>query len=60
MLLFSLPASAQLRFDYPITELEPTELIFTYLLKYQQDSLNPDFIRQDNMLLFLGKTSASL
>jgi len=54
-LIFSLPVFAQLRFDYPIKEIEPTQLIVTYSLKFQQDSTNPNFIRQEDMLLFLGK-----
>ncbi len=53
-LLFSLPAFAQ-RFDYPIKEIEPAELVVTYSLKYQQDSTNPYFIKQEDMLLFIGK-----
>lgn len=53
-LLFTLPAFTQLRFDYPITDIEPAEIIITYSLKYQKDSLNPNFIQQDDMLLFLG------
>ncbi len=40
--------------EFPLTEIEPVELIVTYSLKYQQDSLNPDLIRQSDMLLFLG------
>ncbi len=41
--------------NYPITELEPAELIVTYSLKFQQDSTNPNFIRQEDMLLFVGQ-----
>jgi len=57
-LLLNLSAFAQLRFDYPIKEIEPIELIVTFSLKYQEDSLNPDFIRQEDMLLFIGKKTS--
>lgn len=53
---FSLSSFAQ--FDYPIIELEPTELIATYSLKWQEDSLNSDFIRQEDMLLFIGQNTS--
>ncbi len=40
---------------YPNTiYLEAAELLVTYSLSYQQDSLDPYDIRQENMLLFLG------
>ena len=51
----SVPAYAQLLADYPVIDLEPVELIVTYSLQYQEDSLPPHFTRQDDMLLFLGK-----
>lgn len=60
IILFSfficLPVSAQLQFDYPITEIEPTELIATYSLNFQQDSTNLHFIREEQMLLLLGQS----
>jgi len=53
ILSFSLPSFAQ--FNNPIIEIEAMELIATYSLKWQEDSLNSDFIRQEDMLLFIGK-----
>jgi len=53
VLLVSLPIFAQ--FNAPITEIEPTQFIVTYSLKFQEDSLTPAFIRQEEMLLLLGK-----
>jgi GLPGLI family protein len=55
LISFSMTSLAQMPYDYPLTDIEPAELIVTYSLKYQQDSLNPDFIRQSDMLLFLGQ-----
>ena len=57
-LLFTLPTFAQLRFDYPITDIEPAEIIVTYSLKYQKDSLNHNFIQQSDMLLFIGQNTS--
>ena len=56
-LSFSLSASAQLRFDDPIIIIEPAELVVTYSLGYQQDSLS-DHIRYSEMYLFLGKNTS--
>jgi GLPGLI family protein len=53
-LLFNLTISAQLKFDYPIIDIEPVELIVNYSLQYQEDSLNPNFIKQEDMVLLLG------
>ncbi|MCK9399139.1 MAG: GLPGLI family protein [Bacteroidales bacterium] len=55
IIIWSEPSFSQLLADYPVKDLEPAEYVVTYSLKYQEDSLNPNFIRQDNMLLFLGK-----
>lgn len=55
LVLSSANSLAQLRFDYPIEKLEPVKIIATYTIKYQQDSLNPNFIKQEDMLLFLGQ-----
>ncbi len=46
---------SQLRFDYPVKNIEPVQIIATYSLKYQEDSTNPNFIRNEDMFLFLGK-----
>jgi GLPGLI family protein len=51
---FPLAVFAQ-RFDSPIKEIEEAKLIVAYSLKFQQDSLNPDYIRQEDMLLFFGQ-----
>ncbi len=51
----SVPVHAQLLPEYPVRDLEPAELIVTYSLQYQEDSLPPHFTRQYDMLLFLGK-----
>ncbi|MDA3904986.1 MAG: GLPGLI family protein [Bacteroidales bacterium] len=53
--LFSFPIFAQLRFNYPLKVIESAELLVTYSLKFQQDTLNPEFIQQEDMLLFLGQ-----
>lgn len=40
---------------YPTTiELDSVNLLVTYSLSYQEDSLNPNNIRKENMLLFLS------
>lgn len=49
---------AQMRFDYPITEFEPAMFIVTYSLEYQEDSLDPNFIRNETMLLLLGSNAS--
>lgn len=51
-------AYAQILADYPVTNLEPAELIVTYSLQYQEDSLPPHFTRQEDMLLLLGKKNS--
>ena len=51
-------SSAQFRFDHPIEQLEPVKIIATYSLKYQQDSLNPNFIKQEDMQLLLGQQTS--
>ena len=40
---------------YRAENLGNAELVVTYLLNYQQDSLNPHDIRHEEMLLFLGE-----
>lgn len=57
-LLINVAAFSQIRFDYQVAEIEPVQLIVTYSLRYQLDSTNPDFIRQEDMLLFLGKNTS--
>jgi len=54
IILVSISLSSFAQFDYPIIEIEHTKLIATYSLKWQEDSLNSDFIRQEDMLLFIG------
>ncbi len=54
----SLPVFTQSLFDHPIKILEPVDLIATYSLKYQLDSLDSNFIRQEDMLLFLGQNTS--
>ena len=49
---------AQMRFDYPITEFEPVKFIVTYSLEYQEDSLDPNFIKNETMMLLLGTNSS--
>ena len=43
------------QFNNPIKKIEPATYIATYSLKYQQDSTNPSFIKQEDMLLFIGE-----
>ncbi|MEA3504696.1 MAG: GLPGLI family protein [Bacteroidota bacterium] len=57
LLTFALSSSAQFRFDYIITNIEPAEYIVTYSLKYQLDSLS-DFHSQSDMYLFLGENTS--
>lgn len=49
---------SQLRFDYPITEIEPVELIANYSLEFIEDTLNTYYIRKDEMILFIGKSTS--
>jgi len=58
IILVSISLSSFAQFDYPIIEIEATELIVTYSLKWQEDSLNSDFIRQENTLLFIGQNTS--
>jgi len=55
-LSLNLFVSAQLRFDYPIKELDKVEFLVTYSLNFCEDSLKPDVIRKQDMLLFIGKS----
>ncbi len=57
ILFFLLPiyTFSQSQWNWESKELDQVELTITYLLKYQQDSMNPDFVKQEDMLLFLGK-----
>jgi GLPGLI family protein len=50
-----MPLHAQLFANYPISNLEPAELIVMYSLQYQEDSLPPHFTSQEDMFLFIGK-----
>lgn len=43
------------QFDAPYTSLDTARYQITYSLKYQEDSLSPSYIRQEDMLLFVGK-----
>jgi GLPGLI family protein len=49
------PILVNAQFNYPIKKIESTDYLITYSLKYQSDSLNPNFIEQQEMLLFLGR-----
>jgi len=50
----SLQAFPQL-FNDPIKELKKAEFTVTYSLDFQRDSLNPERISHDDMVLFIGK-----
>ena len=41
-----------------IEEIEPTNFLVTYSLLWQQDSTDANFIRQEDMLLFVGKSTS--
>ncbi len=43
---------------YAIEEIEPTNYLITYSLLWQEDSTNANFIRQEDMLLFIGKETS--
>jgi len=49
---------AQFRFDYPITVFEPVELIVKYIHVWQYDTSDVDLIRNEDMILLLGKTKS--
>lgn len=49
---------SQLRFDYPITDIEPVELMITYALDFKEDTLNLYYIRHEEMVLFIGKSTS--
>ncbi len=49
------PLSLLAQFNAPIKKIEPAKYIAVYSLKWQQDSTNPNFIKQEDMLLFLGE-----
>ncbi len=51
----AIPSFAQIRFDYPVTEIEPVDLMVTYSLDFKEDSLNLYYIRHEKMVLFIGK-----
>lgn len=53
----SIQGYSQLRFDYPVTEIEAVEYTVTYSHTYQRDSL-ADFKGQSDMYLFLGKKTS--
>lgn len=59
ILVFSFPIIifAQ-RSNYAIEEIEPSNFIVTYSLNWQQDSTDANFIRQEDMLLFIGKKTS--
>lgn len=52
-LTYSFSAYSQL-VNYKFKTLDTAEYIVTYSLKFQEDSLNPNNIHQEDMLLFLG------
>ncbi len=53
-ILFPLSLSAQ-NFNAPIKKIEQAKYIAVYSLNWQEDSTNHYFIRQEDMLLFLGE-----
>lgn len=57
-IIISVNSYSQLRFDYPITKIEPVELIITYSLDFKEDTLNLYYIRHEEMVLFLGKNTS--
>lgn len=54
----SVTSYSQLKFDYPITEIEPVELVITYSLDFKEDTLNLYYIRHEKMVLFIGKSTS--
>lgn len=58
IILVSCSLFALSQFDYPIIEIEEAQLLATYSLKWQEDSLDSNFIRQEDMLLFIGKNTS--
>jgi len=56
--LLDIQLFAQMRFDYPITEFEPVKFIVTYSMEYQEDSLDSNFIKKEDMLLLLGQNTS--
>ncbi len=57
-LLFPCFVFSQNPFNHQFEEIEPVDLVVTYQMKYQEDSLNPYFIKQEDMILLLGKKTS--
>jgi GLPGLI family protein len=54
----AIPSFAQIRFDYPITEIEPVDLMITYSLDFKEDTLNLYYTRHEKMVLFIGENTS--
>lgn len=52
--IFQFQASAQF-FDFPAVVLDTSNLVITYKMTWRQDSNNIEHVRQENMILFIGK-----
>ncbi|MDP2237382.1 MAG: GLPGLI family protein [Bacteroidales bacterium] len=50
----SLTLTGYSQFDDSYTDLDKTEYLVTYSMKFQEDSLNPHYISQEDMLLLIG------
>ena len=57
-IIISSNSYSQFRFDYPITEIEPVELVITYSLDFKEDTLNLHYIRHEKMVLFIGENTS--
>lgn len=58
MVLLSVSLCAQPVFEFKTKEIEPVTLMATYSMRYTEDSLNTDFLPQEDMLLLIGKNTS--
>jgi GLPGLI family protein len=58
IIIFSHQSFAQMDFDQPVKIIEPAKLIVNYSMEYQQDSLNSNFIKQEDMMLIIGENTS--
>lgn len=56
--VISITVNGQMNFDIAINQIEDAETLAIYSLEYVQDSTRPDFVRQEDMLLFMGKETS--
>lgn len=55
LLAFAIVAKSQFKFEYTYTQLDTTDLLVIYKLRWKSDTNNPEYSRTSEMYLFLGK-----